>query len=126
MTWTRFVDSAFSRLAIKKNAISVGKFLQALANTDSSEIKLLELPHVVEALFFSQCRDFFLVHPHIPRCSSTAVTTLSALESKAVAVPRFFGHLAIPFGHELDEIGQFYAPAVGGDERASWATAEIA
>ena len=82
LSWPGFISRTTARFAVKKNAITVWKLLQALSDTDATDVKTLEFFDIVlQADSRGQSRNLLLVDPNVARRSRTAISALRALES---------------------------------------------
>ena len=84
-----FVHRAFPGLRIKKDAVAVLVLDQAFSHTHISDVLGFKVGYR-HVYLLGKLFDFFLVDPNVSRRSRAAISALSALESKAILVPRLF------------------------------------
>ena len=87
MTGPVFVDHATTLSGIKKDAVAIGEFNEAFSNADFARVLVFEFLDIIEPERLGEPFDFRFVDPHVARCTGTAITALSAFESKSIGVP---------------------------------------
>ena len=85
------INRAAARLTIEKDAVAVGKLLQALSHTNSTAVRVFKLIDA-QARQSRKRRDFFVRNPDIAGRAAAAIAALRAGESEASVVPRQIRH----------------------------------
>jgi hypothetical protein len=94
LPWASIVNCALARCRIKKNAVPVGVFDQALADADLPYVLRFEVGHA-DAQLVRQGFYFVPVDPHKTGCAGAAVAAPGALESKSLFEPGLIVHRAL-------------------------------
>jgi hypothetical protein len=92
LPWASAIDLAFSSLAIKENAISIGSFFQRLPLPHAINVGSLEFLDARHSDRRCKVFDLFFVDPDISWSTGTTISALGTSELQTILIPRSVGH----------------------------------